>query len=247
MLMAKESSAPAVMKPIVPPTILKPKAATALIYNENPSAKSTEITMMPWNDWISSFLRAKLGDKVIDKVRSTVLWKHDEQYDLHQVTTPDTKTRIDAADPTKTAMFRYPSPGSQPRPNIPRADPGTYRDDPYNVAYYPIDTRRRGMDRANPEPELEKIRLQLMDENDPKVVEAKEKLEAGPGSSPGNKSVFATGPSDFDETGLRAAMSTSHEAMNKVLDASSPNHVSFILCCYGHGPDSFTNLFSPVG
>ena len=36
--------------------------------------------------------------------------------------------------------------------------------------------------------------------------------------SPGNNSVFATGPSTFDDTkGLRSAMSTSHEKMNAEL------------------------------
>ena len=128
-----------------------------------------------------------------------------------------------------TAMFRYPSPGTRDSGRQPTADPGTVDEDPFNIAYYPRDTRRRYQDPAFPNQELEEIKLALLPEDDEAVKEAKEKFEAGATSSPGNKGMFATGPSDFDPSGLRATMSTSHEAVQKSLDANMPDHVSLIL------------------
>ena len=58
------------------------------------------------------------------------------------------------------------------------------------------------------------------------MKEAKAKFEEGPLSSPGNKGRFATGPSDFDPSGLRASMSTSNEAVAKSLAENAPDHVS---------------------
>lgn len=73
--------------------------------------------------------------------------------------------------------------------------------------------------------ELEKLKLDLLPQDDEKVQEALAQYEAGPKSSPGNKGMFATGKSDFDSTGLRATMSTNNEATNKSLDSFMPNHL----------------------
>jgi len=186
-------------------------------------------SMIPWEGWFSRFMKEKLGQERYDSLRSKVVWKADEPWDQEQHPRPDTKIPISKLDPTKTAMFRYPSPGSQRNVNIPDSDKGTYGEDPYNIAYYPRDTRRRSSDPALKNPQLEKDRLEMMDPDDPDVQARKEKLEKalveGPGSSPGNKGVFATGKSDFDPTGLRSSMLTSHVATNKILDAHFPAQV----------------------
>ncbi|OEU17106.1 hypothetical protein FRACYDRAFT_217468 [Fragilariopsis cylindrus CCMP1102] len=65
----------------------------------------------------------------------------------------------------------------------------------------------------------------MQDPNDPEVQEAKKQLAIGPASSPGNKSQFATGPSDFDPTGLRAVMAVNNEELFKSLDKHMPDHL----------------------
>lgn len=122
-------------------------------------------------------------------------------------------------------MFRYPSPGSQEGGRQPEEDPGSMYEDPYKVAYYPRDTTRMNQDSAFPNRELEEIKLALLPEDSEAVKEAKERFEEGPKSSPGNNGRFATGPSDFDPSGLRATMSTSHEAVQKSLEEHMPDHL----------------------
>lgn len=107
---------------------------------------------------------------------------------------------------------------------------GNSADDPYNVAYYKRDTGRRlTSDPAAMHRDIEQIKLELLPQDDPRVKEAMEEFEKGPGSSPGNKGVFATGKSDYDPSGLRATMSTNWEATEKSLDENMPDHVSFVL------------------
>ena len=43
--------------------------------------------------------------------------------------------------------------------------------------------------------------------------------------SPGNKGVFATGPSHFDPTGLRTAMQTNWEALDAALEMRRPSQL----------------------
>lgn len=119
------------------------------------------------------------------------------------------------------SMFSFASPGSQDPVRIPKGfEP---EEDPYDTAYYKRDTARRYEN--SDFTEEEKIKLELMDSNDPHVVELRKKLAAGPQSSPGNKGRFATGPTDFDPTGLRATMSATNEALEKSLDENMPDHV----------------------
>lgn len=188
-----------------------------------PNTVSNTESLTPWEGWFSSFLRSRLGEKYYGPIRDFWLFRPDDQHNLEQMYRPTTKVRItDAGD---EASFRHPSPGSQDPVRLPDADVGHYREDPYNVAHYPTDTSRRGRDPANPNPDTEAARVALLDADDPRVEEARQRLEAGPGSSPGNKGTFATGKSDYDSTGLRATMSANHEAMNAELDKLEPDHL----------------------
>lgn len=190
-----------------------------------PNTTSTTESMMPWEGWFSSLLRSKMGDEKYERFRGMFLFRPDDVHGLEQSYRPNTRIRL--TDQGDEAVFRHPSPGSQDPVRLPDADEGHYREDPYNVAYYPTDTRRRGQDPAFPHPETEALRIEMMMDgsDDPRVEEARKKLEEGPGSSPGNKGTFATGRSDYDPTGLRATMSANHEAMNKELDKVMPNHL----------------------
>eukprot|EP00970_Alexandrium_tamarense_P002586 scaffold365_cov155-Alexandrium_tamarense.AAC.4 len=140
---------------------------------------------------------------------------------------PYMKLHISEKDPSLTHQFRHPSPGSQPPVELRATDPlfGNSADDPYNVAYYKRDTGRRlTSDPAAMHRDIEQIKLELLPQDDPRVKEAMEEFEKGPGSSPGNKGVFATGKSDYDPSGLRATMSTNWEATEKSLDENMPDH-----------------------
>lgn len=200
-------------------------AARAVSAKEAPSVtpakESTTETMMPWEGWFSSFLKDKLGDEKYDKLRRAVLYAPDDINDLHQIPRPNLKIPL-TEDGKETAQFRYPSPGSADPVTVPLEDLDA---DPYATSHYTHDTSRRGRDPAFPDPEQEKLRLDLLPQDDPRVIEAKEKFAEGPKSSPGNKGMFATGKSDFDPEGLRATMSANHESLQKSLDASMPNHL----------------------
>eukprot|EP00566_Odontella_aurita_P017842 CAMPEP_0113566318 /NCGR_PEP_ID=MMETSP0015_2-20120614/22658_1 /TAXON_ID=2838 /ORGANISM="Odontella" /LENGTH=260 /DNA_ID=CAMNT_0000468597 /DNA_START=67 /DNA_END=849 /DNA_ORIENTATION=+ /assembly_acc=CAM_ASM_000160 len=200
-------------------------AARAVSAKEAPSAtpakESTTETMMPWDGWFSSFLKDKLGDERYDKLRRSVLYAPDDIHSLSQMSNPAVKIPI-TEDGKKTAQFRYPSPGSAPPVDVPLQEAG---EDPYVTSHYTRDTARRDRDPAFPDPEQEKLRLDLLPQDDPRVIEAKEKFAEGPKSSPGNKGMFATGKSDFDPEGLRAAMSANHVALEKSLDANMPDHL----------------------
>jgi len=120
--------------------------------------------------------------------------------------------------------------GTQPPVSLDRhtdASFGNAADDPYNVTYYKRDTGRRyTSDPASKHRDIEAIKLALLPADDPRVQQAKEEFEKGPGSSVGNKGVFATGKTEYDPTGLRATMSTTWEATEKSLDENMPDHVS---------------------
>jgi hypothetical protein len=187
-----------------------------------PVSSSPTASMMPWEGWFRSFLQSKLGEERYQKLRKTVLWTTEDIHNLEGIPNPSTKIPI-TKDGKVTVQFRYPSPGNRKPVQIPSAD--DMDTDPYFVAHYVRDTRRRGVDPASPHPELESARAALLPSDNPNVEELKAKLAAGPGSSPGNKGVFATGKTDYDPTGLRATMSTSWAATNASLDKYEPNHL----------------------
>mmetsp|Transcript_19716 Transcript_19716/g.24865 ORF Transcript_19716/g.24865 Transcript_19716/m.24865 type:complete len:265 (-) Transcript_19716:132-926(-) len=217
-----KKAAEAVAKKVIPAASRAVSASEAS--SIAPSAKGTEETTMPWNSWLSSFVAKSVGSSNYEKLRSVFLFRPDDVHGLEQIPRPNTKVAI-TEDGSKTAMFRYPSPGSQEGGKQPSEDVGTMYEDPYKVAYYPRDTRRMHEDPAFPNPELEEIKLALLPEDDEAVKEAKAKFEEGPQSSPGNKGRFATGPSDFDPSGLRASMSTNNEAVAQSLAENMPDHL----------------------
>ena len=217
-----KKAAEAVAKKVIPAASRAVTAAEAPTIAANARSSDTE-TQMPWNGWFESFLANSMGASNFEKLRRLVVFAPDDIHNLEQIPRPNTKVPL-TEDGKITHMFRYPSPGSQ-KGNIkqPEQEIG---EDPFNVSYAARDTRRRYDDPASPNNELEDFKLALMPPDDEAVKEAMEKLEAGPGSSPGNSGRFATGPSDFDPSGLRATMSTNHVALQKSLDANMPNHVS---------------------
>lgn len=189
-----------------------------------PNATSSPDTQMPWQSWVSSFFSSSIGTKNYDKIRKLVQFAPNDIHGLEQMPRPNTKVPL-TEDGKETAMFRYPSPGSQAFRRVPDEDKGTLYEDPYYVSYAPRDTARRYEDPAFPNPDLEQMKLELLPEDDEKVQEMKAKFEEGPRSSPGNKGMFATGKSDFDPSGLRATMSSSNESLEASLDANMPDHL----------------------
>ena len=193
------------------------------------STSGTEETMMPWNGWFSSFLKDKLGDAKYQKLREAVLYRPGDYLGMEQLPRPNTKLGLSAQDPDYVKQYRYPSPGSQPPVKQPDEDPsfGNAGDDPYDVTYYKRDTGRRyTSDTAIMHRDLERIKLDLLPQDDPRVMEAIAEFEKGPGSAPGNKGRFATGQTNYDtKDGLRASMSTSFEATERSLDANMPDHL----------------------
>lgn len=191
-----------------------------------PAKESTKETMMPWKGWIARWLRGTMGEERYQAMRKLVFYRPDDIHDMNQIPFPDTKVPISKDDPTLYRQFRYPSPGSEPGTvRIPKADENCTTADPYNNSYYTRDTSRRYLDRANPNNDLQQIKLALMNPDSSEVQEMEENLK--PESSPGNKGVFATGATDYDATGLRAAMSTNHEALDAALDSNMPDHLPY--------------------
>ena len=149
-----------------------------------PARESTKTTMMPWKGWFQRFVADQIGEDKLKKLREKIYFIEDDPYDLN---TPNQsyKIPISKTDPSITHQYRYPSPGSQDAVNIPYL---AEDEDPYDSGYFKRDTRRRYEFSELKNPETEKLKLELMDPNDPAVVEAKEELmNARPASSPGNK------------------------------------------------------------
>lgn len=160
------------------------------------------------------------GEERYQALRKLIFYRPDDIHDMHQIPNPSTKVPISDKDPSLYRQYRHPAPGSEEPVRIPTAEEN---DDPYDSTYYTRDTSRRNLDKAYPHRDIQFLKLALMDQNSPEVQEMKEKLI--PKSSPGNKGRFATGPTDFDPTGLRATMSANHEALEKSLDSHMPDHL----------------------
>ena len=188
-----------------------------------PAKQSTTQTMMPWRGWVDRFLKDKLNDDQYKTYRDTFFFMPDDPNNLQQVAFAADKTPV-SADGKTAVSIREVSPGSQPAVDVPLHD---LDDDPYDSKYFSKDTRRRYVNPEFPHPDIEQIKLDMQDPNDPEVQEAKQKLASGPSSSPGNGCNFATGPSDFDPSGLRAVMAVTNAEIEKEMDKHMPNHVSF--------------------
>ena len=153
-----------------PLTVLRPPRAVTVeeAPTIQPARESTKTTMMPWRGWFSRFLKENLSAKNYQRMRNTFFFMPDDIYDLQQSPIPNKK--IPAADPQYTHMYRYPSPGSQEPPSLPDFD--IDRDeDPYDNGYFKLDTRRRYESSELGNPHVERMKLQLMDQSDPKVQE----------------------------------------------------------------------------
>jgi len=211
-----------IAKKVIPAASRSVTAAEA--HTIAPSAVSSTESQIPWDGWVSSFLASKLGKDKWDKLRSFVVFRTNDINFGEQIPKPITEVPINK-DGSLKARFRYPSPGSQEGGRQAVEDKGTLYEDPFFVSYYPRDTTRRYQDPAFPSPDVEKLKLDLLPQDDEKVQEAMAKYEEGARSSPGNKGTFATGKSDFDPTGLRATMSTNHVALEKSLDENMPDHL----------------------
>lgn len=199
-----------------------PRAVTAAEAESiQPARTSTTSTMLPWNGWIQRLIQEQFGEERYQQFRRFIMFNADDPYETGPIY-PATKVPISKDDPTKFAMYRTPSPGSQTSVKLPEFDKD---EDPYDSGYFKRDTRRRYLSAEMGNPEVEKLKLALMDPNDPAVKAELEKIEAGPESSPGNKGVFATGPTSFDPTGLRATMSTTWTELEKSLDSHMPDHL----------------------
>jgi len=207
-------------------TVLKePRAVSAAEAPSIAGAKeSTKTSLMPWKGWFSQIIRERLGEERYQAMRNVMLYRPDDIHDLHGGPNPSTKVPLSETDPSLYRQFRYPSPESAPPVRMPETNLDNPDDDPYNSTYYTRDTARRYLDRAYPSSHIQKIKLELMP-NTEGVEEMKEQLK--PQSSPGNAGRFATGPTDFDPTGLRATMSTNHAALEKSLDDNMPDHLPY--------------------
>mmetsp|Transcript_9494 Transcript_9494/g.21057 ORF Transcript_9494/g.21057 Transcript_9494/m.21057 type:complete len:268 (-) Transcript_9494:273-1076(-) len=203
------------------------------------AAVASERTFMPWEGWINRFFREKLGEERYQKIKNVVAFRPDDIHNLEQMPRPSTKVPIGSDPDRPFASYRYPSPGSQNAVNVPKESPGH---DPYNITYYSRDTRRRerqnivGVSNKAGAEYVKKHGIQLVSSpteaigdgerptskflNEVDTIAARVKL-----GSPGNKGRFATGPSDFDPSGLRATMSTNHEATDASLDKHMPTQL----------------------
>jgi hypothetical protein len=202
---------------VKPPRAVSKEEAPHMI----PARESTKTTMMPWKGWVNRFLKDNMTPEQYSTWRNTFYFWPEDPYNLQQMPPGATKVCITADG--KEAGFREVSPGSQPAVDVPLH---ALDDDPYDSGYFKRDTRRRYVDPEFPHPEIEQLKLDMQDPNDPEVQAAKEKLAKGPKSSPGNGLRFATGPSNFDPTGLRAVMAVTNKELQKSLDKHMPDHVS---------------------
>lgn len=187
-----------------------------------PNKESLTTSQMPWKGWVDRFMKDKLSEDQYKNIKNFVYFMPEGKYDvMEQMPSPSVKLPI--SKDGEEAAFRQVSPGSQGFVDIPKDD---LEADPYDTGYFKRDTRRRYIDPEFPHPEIEELKLAMQDPNDPEVQEAKKKLAAGPGSSPGNGGNFPTGPSDFSPDGLRAVMSVTQAAIDAELDKHMPDHVS---------------------
>lgn len=183
-------------------------------------ATGTE-SFMPWRGWVARLLKDKMGPEKFESMKGVFYYWPEDPNNLHQQPYPDAKTTY-SKDGTQSVSYRELSPGSQPFVEIPHDD---LEADPYDSGYYKRDTRRRYVDPEFPHPDVEQLKLDMQNPDDPEVQEAKKQLASGPSSSPGNKGNFATGPSDFDPTGLRAVMAVNNPELFKSLDKHMPDHL----------------------
>lgn len=186
-----------------------------------PPKETKEEPMLPYRGWIERLLREKMNPKTFDTVKGFFYFWPEDPNNLNQLPYPNDQHVVSKDGKTSVAI-REVAPGSQPFVDIPKHD---LDDDPYDSGYFKRDTRRRYVDPEFPNPEVEQIKLDMQDANDPEVIEAKKRLAAGPDSSPGNGGRFANGVSETQMGGLRAVMSVTNEDLFNELDKHMPDHL----------------------
>jgi len=186
-----------------------------------PPKETTEEPLLPYRGWIERLLREKMNTKAFDTVKGFFYFWPEDPNNLNQFPYPNDQHVVSKDGKTSVAM-REVAPGSQPLVDIPKH---ALDDDPYDSGYFKRDTRRRYVDPEFPNPEVEQIKLDMQDANDPEVIEAKKRLAAGPDSSPGNGGRFANGVSETQMGGLRAVMSVTNEDLFNELDKHMPDHL----------------------
>jgi len=186
-----------------------------------PPKETTEEPLLPYRGWIERLLREKMNTKAFDTVKGFFYFWPEDPNNLNQFPYPNDQHVVSKDGKTSVAM-REVAPGSQPLVDIPLH---ALDDDPYDSGYFKRDTRRRYVDPEFPNPEVEQIKLDMQDANDPEVIEAKKRLAAGPDSSPGNGGRFANGVSETQMGGLRAVMSVTNEDLFNELDKHMPDHL----------------------
>mmetsp|Transcript_4221 Transcript_4221/g.8765 ORF Transcript_4221/g.8765 Transcript_4221/m.8765 type:complete len:285 (-) Transcript_4221:118-972(-) len=200
----------------------EPRAVTA---EEAPGIKPSKETpmepMVPWRGWIERSLKSKMSEQTFDSVKGFFYFWPEDPNNLNQLPYPNDQHVVSKDGKTSVAI-REVSPGSQPDVDIPKHD---LEDDPFDSGYFKKDTRRRYVDPEFPNPEVEQLKLDMLDPSDPEVIEAKKRLSEGPASSPGNGGVFANGVSETQMGGLRAVMSVTNEDLFASLDKHMPDHL----------------------
>jgi len=186
-----------------------------------PPKETSQEKLAPWRGWMARLMKEKMNPKVFHSMKNYFYFWPEDPNNLNQLPYPNDE-HVVSKDGKTSVTIREVSPGSQPYVDIPKHD---LDDDPYDSGYFKRDTRRRYVDPEFPNPEVEQIKLDMLDANDPEVVEAKKRLAAGPESSPGNGGVFANGKSETQMGGLRAVMSVTNEDLFKELDKHMPDHL----------------------
>ena len=163
-ILAKAAAASGV-GPKIP--LRQPRAVTAAEAPMiQPARESTKVTMMPWRGWFDRLLKENMSESLYKKYRYTFFFWPDDIYDLQPIMPAKA---INPVDPKHARMYRYPSPGSQPAPSLPEFDLD-WNEDPYDNGYFKRATNRR-YSRSDGNLPLEKMKLELMDQNDPNVQE----------------------------------------------------------------------------
>lgn len=186
-----------------------------------PPKETTEEAFLPWRGWVERLLKDKMNPNTFDTVKGFFYFWPEDPNNLNQLPYPNQK-HVYSKDGTDSVTIREVAPGSQPSVDIPRDDLAA---DPYDTGYFKTDTRRRYVDPEFPHPDVEQIKLEMLDSNDPEVIAAKERLAAGPLSSQGNGGIFANGKSETGLSGLRAVMSVTNDELFQELDKHMPDHL----------------------
>ena len=187
-----------------------------------PPKETSQEAHLPWRGWIERSLKSKMSPQTFDSVKGFFYFWPEDPNNLNQQPYP-LDQHVVSKDGKESVTIREVSPGSQPAVDIPKHD---LEDDPFDSGYFKKDTRRRYVDPEFPNPEIEQLKLDMLDPNDPEVIEAKKRLAEGPLSSQGNGGVFANGVSETQMGGLRAVMSVTNKELFAELDKHMPDHVS---------------------